>query len=64
MANLTWRNKVQQTPPSKTADELIQDIATSLKKNCESGTISIDQLIKISNLATDTGRLASLLTWL
>lgn len=65
MANLTWRNKVQPTQTaSKSAEEIIKDIATKLAIHVKDGVISLSELDKIKKLAADTSRLKGALNWL
>ena len=62
---MTWRTRPwthQQQP--KTASELVADIANVLRRQSEDGNITNYQLTQIVELATNTERLKSVLTWL
>lgn len=55
---------LSQTTSKPTANEIVNEIAAKLLNHVETGTMTIDQLIKINNLAANTGRLKNVLTWL
>lgn len=44
--------------------ELVNEISNALLTNANNGVVSIEQLIKIKNLATSPERLISVLRWL
>lgn len=59
--NRKWLTK---TPPTQTPEQICNDIAARLLQHANDGTITINQLIKINNLAANTAQLSSLLTLL
>lgn len=63
----TWRQRINaqptQTPPSNPAD-VVQSIAAKLSRYAEDGTLTMQQLVAINNLATDRNKLLNLLKWL
>lgn len=62
---MTWRTRTQTHHQQlKTASELIADIANALRRQSEDGNITNYQLTQIVELATNTERLKSVLTWL
>lgn len=56
----TWRNRL--TAPD--ANKIIEEISAKLRKHIADGSITIEQLNKINNLAANTGQLKNALTWL
>jgi len=67
LSKLTWRSRRQiqtQPQPQKTSTELISDIAEALKRQVADGKITNLQLSQIVELAANTERLQSALTWL
>lgn len=57
----TWRNHLATTDD---ANKVIEEIAAKLQAHFADGEITMEQLNKINNLATDTARLRDALTWL
>ena len=60
--NLSWKNKIQpQTQTINEAQEIINNISEVLMKQVCANNVSILQLNKIYNLATNTEKLKRLL---
>ena len=60
--NLSWKNKIQPQPQTiNEAQEIINNISEVLMKQVCANNVSISQLNKIYNLATNTERLKRLL---
>ena len=60
----TWRNRVTTALPSQNADDVCKDILQRLMEHYRCGTISIEHLQKIRDLATDKQSLLAALSWL
>lgn len=60
----TWRNRVMTAQPAQNADDVCQDILQRLMEHYRCGTISIDHLQKIRDLATNKQSLLAALAWL
>lgn len=62
MMNLSWKNKIQPKPQTiNEAQEIINNISEVLMKQVCANNVSILQLNKIYNLATNTEKLKRLL---
>lgn len=60
--NLSWKNKIQPQPQTiNEAQEIINNISDVLMKQVCANNVSILQLNKIYNLATNTEKLKRLL---
>lgn len=60
--NLSWKNKIQPQPQTiNEAQEIINNISEVLMKQVCANNVSILQLNKIYNLATNTEKLKKLL---
>lgn len=60
--NLSWKNKIQPKPQTiNEAQEIINNISEVLMKQVCANNVSILQLNKIYNLATNTEKLKRLL---
>lgn len=60
--NLSWKNKIQPQPQTiNEAQEIINNISDVLMKQVCANNVSILQLNKIYNLATNTEKLKKLL---
>lgn len=60
--NLSWKNKIQPQPQTiNEAQEIINNISEVLMKQVCANNVSILQLNKIYNLATNTEKLKRLL---
>ena len=60
--NLSWKNKIQPKPQTiNEAQEIINNISDVLMKQVCANNVSILQLNKIYNLATNTEKLKRLL---
>lgn len=66
LSKLTWRSRanIPMQPQMKTSTELISDIAEALKRQVDDGKITNLQLSQIVELAANTERLQTALTWL
>lgn len=63
MGILKWRKQTDEHPV-KSPEKITIEIAEQLLQHYNNGTITLEQLNKINNIAANTGRLSSLLTWL
>ena len=56
--------KIKTKVQADSNKDVINDIANLLLSNAEKGVITIEQLLKIKNLATSPERLKNALVWL
>lgn len=53
--------KIKQLLTTQSSNEIIKDISNALSEHAASGVVTVEQLIKIKNLATNPNQLKSVL---
>lgn len=53
--------KIKQLLTTQSSNEIIKDISNALSKHAANGVVTVEQLIKIKNLATSPDQLKSVL---